>query len=160
MLLPGNVWAEEAAKSSIRGRALRFLRCSSAKYWIVEVEFRLCTEILVASCCFLLYLVCRVQVNKSGYLCKVGFVRLFRVFLHRIQHCIQDELQGVLKDIGLAFDDGSVQGMLQRTDSTLFGFHLYIVGDDDGGGGGGGAGGGSCLYGNRKLKGEANCGNS
>jgi len=89
-----------------------------------------------------------------------GLVRLFRVFLHRIQHCIQDELQGVLKDIGLAFDDGSVQGMLQRTDSTLFGFHLYIVGDDDGGGGGGGAGGGSCLYGNRKLKGEANCGNS
>lgn len=82
-------------------------------------------------------------------------MRLFRVFLHRIQHCIQDELQGVLKDIGLAFDDGSVQGMLQRTDSTLFGFHLlYIVGDDDGGGGG--AGGGSCLYGHRKLKGEAN----
>ena len=89
-------------------------------------------------------------------------MRLFRVFLNRIQHCIQDELQGVLKDIGLAFDDGSVQGMLQRTDSTLFGFHLYIVGDDDGGGGGagGGAGGGSYLYGNRKLKGEANCGNS
>lgn len=37
------------------------------------------------------------DVNKSGYLCK-------------------DELQGVLKDIGLAFDDGSVQGMLQRKD--------------------------------------------
>ena len=86
-------------------------------------------------------------------------MRLFRVFLHRIQHCLQDELQGVLKDIGLAFDDGSVQGMLQRTDSTLFGFHLlYIVGDDDGGGGG--AGGGSCVYRNRQLKGEANCGNS
>ena len=156
MLLPGNVWAEEAAKSSIRGRALRFLRCSSAKYWIVEVEFRLCTEILVASCCFLLGLQSsgkQVWLSLQG-----GLVRLFRVFLNRIQHCIQDELQGVLKDIGLAFDDGSVQGMLQRTDSTLFGFHLYIVGDDDGGGGG--AGGGSCLYGNRKLKGEANCGNS
>ena len=54
--------------------------------------------------------------------------------------CIQDELQGVLKDIGLAFDDGSVQGMLQRTDSTLLGFYLlYIVGEDGcnrGGGGG------------------------
>ncbi|CAK9028315.1 unnamed protein product [Durusdinium trenchii] len=35
------------------------------------------------------------DVSKTGYLCK-------------------DELQNALKEIGLAFDDGSVQGMLQR----------------------------------------------
>ena len=82
-----------------------------------------------------------------------SFCIAFSVF----QRCIQDELQGVLKDIGLAFDDGSVQGMLQRTDSTLLGFHLlYIGGDDDGSG----DAGSSCLPGKIELKGEANCSNS